>query len=314
MCDRSLTEKLSKAIEDNALIERIGGKIHEMIPIYMVKDKSLAISVKEVDHYLSLEKKYLPIIRSMKYDAAWMEESDYIWVCWFQGLENAPDLVKVCVHSIQQNFPEKKVVVLTDRNIRDYIQLPEFIEKKRKKNIIHAAQYSDLIRVALLCEYGGLWVDATVYCTGREQYEEFEGTDLFVYRKMDEQYSKKPIICSNWMIYAKKNNPILTQTRDILWIYWNQENRMKDYFIFHMFLAMIAKEHMEDWNKIPMFNNVSPHVLQTELNNQFSKKRWEQLQKISSFHKLNHHVSYDSTEDTVYSYILNRDRDYGEKE
>lgn len=29
------------------------------------------------------------------------EYSDCIWVCWWQGIEQAPDLVKVCVDSIK---------------------------------------------------------------------------------------------------------------------------------------------------------------------------------------------------------------------
>ena len=72
-----------------------------------------------------------------------------------------------------------------------------------------------------------------------------------------------------------------------------------------MFLAMVAKEHWDDWDEIPMFNNITPHVLQTELNNTFSEKRFNQLKKASSFHKLNYHVSYDSSDGTLFNYILN---------
>lgn len=304
MSERSLKEKIRIAIDEHVLIKRICAQIHQAFPIYIVRDRALAISVEEVDHYLKLEKKYLPFIRSMKYEKNNMEKSDYIWICWFQGIESAPELVKACVGSMKKNFPEKEIVILSDKNIHKYAQMPNYIEEKRAKKIITAAQYSDLLRVVLLCEYGGLWVDSTVYCTGREQYEEFKNDDLFVYQKLVESKSKKPIVCSSWLIYAKKNNPILVQTRNAIWEYWKHENKLKDYFLFHMFLSMVTKEHLDDWKAISMFNNVSPHVLQTELNDRFTEKRWNQLKTASSFHKLNHHVQYDSSDGTLYNYIL----------
>lgn len=304
MSERSLKEKIKIAMDEHVLIKRIFAQIHQAFPIYIVRDRALATSVEEVDHYLKLEKKYLPFIRSMKYEKNNMEKSDYIWICWFQGIESAPELVKACVGSVRKNFPEKKIVILTDKNIHEYVQMPNYIEEKRAKKIITPAHYSDLLRVVLLCEYGGLWVDSTVYCTGREQYEEFKNDDLFVYRKLVESKSMKPIVCSSWLIYAKKNNPILVQTRNAIWEYWKHENKLNDYFLFHMLLSMVAKEHLADWKAISMFNNVSPHVLQTELNDRFTEKRWNQLKTASSFHKLNHHVQCDSSDGTLYNYIL----------
>lgn len=304
MSNRSLIEKIGIAIDERALMKRTFAKIHQKFPLYFVLDRALARSIDEVNHFIKLKNKYLPFIRSMRYEKNSMVRSDYIWICWFQGIEKAPELIKVCVHSMRKNFPEKKIVILTDKNISEYVQMPEYIEEKRAKRIIPLAQYSDLLRVELLCKYGGLWVDATVYCTGREQYEEFKNEELFVYRQLENSKSYNPIVCSSWLIYAKKNNPILLQTRDILWEYWKNENKLKDYFLFHMFLSIIAKEHPDDWKAIPMFNNVSPHVMQTELNDVFTEKRWNQIKKLSSFHKLNHHVQYNSSDGTLYNYIL----------
>ena len=57
-----------------------------------------------------LEKKYKWKLE--KFDKTYIEKehktSDTIWICWFQGMDNAPDLVKKCYHSVVKNNPGKK--------------------------------------------------------------------------------------------------------------------------------------------------------------------------------------------------------------
>ena len=67
-----------------------------------------------------------------------------IWVCWWQGLDNAPDIVKQCVKSIQNNAPNYTVTVITDDNYREFADIPAWIEEKNKKGIIPKAHFSDI--------------------------------------------------------------------------------------------------------------------------------------------------------------------------
>lgn len=39
---------------------------------------------------------------------------DKIWICWWQGLENAPEIVKACVESIRRNAGGYDVVCITE--------------------------------------------------------------------------------------------------------------------------------------------------------------------------------------------------------
>ena len=50
------------------------------------------------------------------YVAAEHKSSDKIWICWFQGMENAPEIVKKCYKSVVENNPDKEVIVLTTEN------------------------------------------------------------------------------------------------------------------------------------------------------------------------------------------------------
>ena len=115
-----------------------------------------------------LEKKYKWKLE--EFDKTYTEKehktADKIWICWFQGMDNAPDLVKKCYQSVVKNNPDKKVIVITEKNISDYVTFPEYIVTKWKQGVITHTHMTDLLRLELLITYGGLWLDATVLCTG----------------------------------------------------------------------------------------------------------------------------------------------------
>ena len=47
-----------------------------------------------------------------------------IWICWWQGIEHAPEIVKVCVDSIKRNNNKYEVIIITDENYKNYITFP----------------------------------------------------------------------------------------------------------------------------------------------------------------------------------------------
>lgn len=80
-----------------------------------------------------------------------------IWVCWWQGLDNAPEIVKTCVESIKRNSGKYEVLIITDENYKQYVKFPDWLEEKRKHGIISKTIYSDLLRLNLyqhMEEYG----------------------------------------------------------------------------------------------------------------------------------------------------------------
>ncbi len=41
-----------------------------------------------------------------------------IWICWWQGIENAPEIVKACVESIKRFSGEYEVICITEENYK----------------------------------------------------------------------------------------------------------------------------------------------------------------------------------------------------
>lgn len=90
-----------------------------------------------------------------------------IWVCWWTGEDTAPSLVQRCIRSIRENAGPHPVHFITAENYSTYLEIPDFLLKKLSDNQIGPAHFADYIRVKLLAEHGGLWLDATIFCSAQ---------------------------------------------------------------------------------------------------------------------------------------------------
>lgn len=142
-----------------------------------------------------------------------------IWIFWNKGLDQAPELVKVCYRSIEK-YAGRQVILITDQNMQDYIHMPEYINRKLKSGVLPLAIYTDLMRMALLEHYGGTWMDATILLTA-EIPQAILDSEFFVFHnslgKID-----NPVLYPVWFIHAKQHNETITQIRNVLFAYWKK--------------------------------------------------------------------------------------------
>jgi hypothetical protein len=256
-----------------------------------------------------LRKRYSYIIKNEKDEHNKQTEySDKIWICWFQGKDDAPPLVKQCINAAENVFKDKEVVIIDDGNFRQYADFPEYILKKYEKKIITRTHLSDLLRVAVLTKYGGLWLDSTVLCTAKEVPAYIDKTPLFLYKEIClDRSGTPPIAASSWLIYSCKNNDIVKAARDMLYEYWKRENELKNYYAIHLFFRIAADKFKKQWHAVPVYNNINPHIMQFELFEEYSEARWNEYMKFSDFHKLSRHIDdkIKSNKFTNYDYIMN---------
>ena len=116
-------------------------------------------------------------------------------------------------------------------NINDYLEIPAFILKKVENKKMGFAHFTDIIRLALLYNYGGVWIDATILLTDYLPQEYFE-MDYFMFQRDDNLENKKDwedyddfyfswnnemkVRVLNSIIFAKKNNEIIKTLLDML--------------------------------------------------------------------------------------------------
>lgn len=258
--------------------------------------------------YLFLKSKYTSIINAQNdYLINFQKQEEktpkIIWWCWLQGEEQAPPLCKATLASLQQNYPDYDIRVVTSANLHQYVHMPDYIDKKFQTGKMSAAHYSDILRTLLLIEYGGAWIDSTVFSSKRaaDLLEE----PLFFYQMFMRE--NKATICSNWMIVARPNHPALLLMRDLLFKYWQEHNYTIHYFLYHLFFHMAMDHYHELWNQVPLYSNVPVHVLQKELFEKYDVKRFEQITRMADFHKLTHHRNASTEGDisgTNYEHII----------
>ena len=133
------------------------------------------------------------------------ESGQKIWVCWLQGLEKAPDIVKKCVDSLRRHSNGRQVVVVTLENYKQYVSFPDYIEEKFSKGIITYTHFSDLLRAALLYQQGGLWVDATILCIKDIPDCWFE-SDFYSIKKQDEGLNVSESLWCCYFMSGKRGN------------------------------------------------------------------------------------------------------------
>ncbi len=219
------------------------------------------------------------------------EASNKVWICWFQGIEQAPELVQKCYQSVKQNMADKEVIMLTSENVFDYIQFPDFIVEKWKAGIITHTHMTDLMRLELLIRYGGLWLDATVFCSDNNIPTYFYQSDLFMYQCLKPGRDGHANYISSWLMTAKTNSKVLMAVRDMCYAYWKENNSMWDYFLLHDFIAIVLDRFQDEARAIVPRDNATPHILLLRLFDKFDEETWNAIKTQTPFHKLTYKFS-----------------------
>lgn len=226
-----------------------------------------------------------------------MEDKTYVWSCWLQGWENAPELAKACQASLKRGLSNVEVIELDDTNYTQWVTLPKYVVEKYSKGYIPSAMFSDMLRLQLLAEHGGVWIDSTVLYTGPSKssltgdfhpsWNEIINTDLFVfqYTKPGHRFSGN---ISNWFIASKKGNPFIMTLRDMLFAYWKDYDVALEYYICHLFFYEVSKVYPEQIAKMPYGWSTPSISLGGHLAARFSEKKWQEFASKVHWHKMSY--------------------------
>lgn len=234
--------------------------------------------------------------------------SNKIFTCWMQGLDNAPPLVKKCISTMQERFPEREVIVITEDNLTDYIDIPDWFLEKWRKGIIDNTKLSNLIRMELLIKYGGIWMDATVFCSSSTLPGYIDNSPLFMYKER----GLGEIRCgATWLMSAESNNNILRATRDVYLEYWKYENSLIEYFIITFCIKMATEKYPEEWDAVFLAPATTQGVLGQYLFKPFDRQIWENIKSLTCIHKLSYKEAEGKyeTDGTFYKALLNGELD-----
>ena len=179
-----------------------------------------------------------------------------IFLLWLQGWEHASVswLNKQVVESWQINNPDWKIHYIDLNNLKDYVSDIDYIYDT-KKNITPQAK-SDIIRLSLLKNHGGVWADATMLCMQSLDnwvHTSVEPAGFWMYHGHGAKLRKETGPAS-WFIVSMKDNYVITKWKEACDIYWNHNHAAHHYcWMDHLFKNIIEhnEQCLELWAKVP---------------------------------------------------------------
>lgn len=241
-----------------------------------------------IKYYEETFSKFLTDYRIEKKIEEDQDMSKNIWICWWQGKENAPEIVKKCIKSIEKNAVDHPVIILTEDNYKEYVEIPAWVEEKYKKGIITRTNYSDLLRLSLLAQHGGMWLDATFLCT--DTIEEYFELPIWSIKRPD--YGHASVACGYFAGYSlacdREHRWIFKVIRDLFLNYWKNNDTMVDYLMVD-YMIVLAQRKFEnikkEFEKISS-NNKNCDELFKILNEEYNEDKWNELKKGTRLFKL----------------------------
>lgn len=200
--------------------------------------------------YSYLTKQYGNVInRCMEYQPLVASTNYIVWIFWWQGYNCAPSIVKKCILSVKREASKQgfKLVLLDKNNFSEYVKLPKIILEKFYSQIMPIQHFSDLIRLKLLTEYGGLWCDATLLLVNPIPQCVF-----------GDFYTATPGHCkwTSFLLAGKEANLVTYSLYELLKAYWENEDGLLDYFILDRFIEIIYEK---DERVRQLIDNVIPN-------------------------------------------------------
>lgn len=243
--------------------------------------------VKAKMKYLRLYKGYVEGITAITLPNDYSEE-ERMFTLWLQGEHNAPPLVKSCIRSMRKHV-DIPLVVLDEKTLFDWITLPEHIMNKWRNGLITRTHFSDICRIELLYEHGGVWADSTDFFTSSIP-KEIMNLDFFMFMAGSNiKLGGTHAFIQSCFMRIKKGNPLLGMWRKLLFEYWEKENSLLDYFTLHFLFRFLVENNEEAadlFSRMPKISQDPTHVLFCELkDNAYSPQLYKRVTEKTFFQK-----------------------------
>ena len=180
-----------------------------------------------------------------------------IWFYWHQGFDQAPELVVRSIELWQNLNPKWQFHLLDWDHLNSYLNREQIqdIQSKRKLNITGS---SDLIRLELLKNFGGIWIDSTVYPLQPLNEWLNLGRKFFAFSNPG-----KDRLLSTWFMAASEQSVITSEWQKRAFDYWNNREwgRRPYYWCHYLFNDLYQRnpEVGKEWDERQLIEAKGPH-------------------------------------------------------
>ncbi len=199
------------------------------------------------------------------------EKSDYAFVFWWQGEDNAPEVVKACINSIKKNH-KGTVIVLSENNYSKYSNIPEYVVQKMRQGKMSLTHFSDILRYNLLYNWGGCWIDATCLLTKPIPKKCYT---MEYFSLKNAYFESMGFNWTNFYMHIKQGHIMAKQMLCFFYTYWAEHDCLLTYLLVdcwesnlyrHTNLKQIIDNMPEEGRDV---FRITAH-----LNEEYDEKRW----------------------------------------
>lgn len=256
------------------------------------------------ENYLEIKKQYKCVCQKKH---GGIPPNAPVWIFWWQGFEYIPDVVSKCIDSIRGHVNSHPVHLIDKTNYFHYCDIPNVILDKLNKNIITITHFSDILRLALLSQNGGIWIDATIFMTDDFPNELYK-SDFFT---INHNLFKNSICHGKWtgfFLATTSDNPLICFCRDLIYRYWENENSLICYLLIDVAFSIAYNSF--DWarkmiDSVPI-NNQNVFWIQEHVNDIYSQNTMKAIFGNTCIFKLSYKIEISNAENTVWN-VLSKD-------
>jgi hypothetical protein len=234
---------------------------------------------------------------------------------WLQGINNAPQVVQMCINSMKKNLNGNDLIILDENNIDDYISIPWDVKKKFEDGVFTKTLLSDIVRCSLLAENGGLWLDATVFVS-KPIVDNIKTTPFFTVVRNE----AKELDISNKIspfLIGGSDKKLFCFMRDMLYEYVRSENDLINYLLIENIFSIACEKDSKIKECVDILFDNKQDVLGLEkiLEKPYKKEELNNILGQATFHKLSWKkktlTQTKNMQDTVYGFLIKQYNENG---
>lgn len=227
-----------------------------------------------------------------------------------------PHSVQLYFKSVDKHAADYRVIRLDDNNIDEYLDLPDFVWHKKNYPGFRPAFFADLLRLALLDVYGGVWLDATIYLTAPLP-NLLQDNGFFMYQRAADAENKRQwhkfnsyyfswesrhkVNLLNSIIFAHKNDLVIHTCLDLILNFWKTQEYIPHYFFFQILFDTLITGELAQY-QCPILDDTKPHLLVAALHTPYSEADYQKITSQASIHKMSY--VKDVKPGSYYEYLL----------
>ena len=178
--------------------------------------------------------------------------------------------------------------IITKDNWKQYMKLPKHITEKVENGQITLTHFSDIIRAELIRQYGGVWIDATVFCNKRINLEPV--SKIYTAKCSP---TPKSLTLGRWTGFLfgdKEGSKLFSFMSEAFDQYWKKYDSLVAYLLIDYIIAIAYKHFSEikaEYDQIPI-NQTGLWYMLRKMNEEYNADVWERAMRNADYWKLSY--------------------------